>query len=160
MDTLLSLFTMTVYAAELIISPLGSNNIHIENTSTKPERSFAQLSVAPTPAVLGAEIVQTQAAVQPVLKRSAYTIAFLGDSMIDTLGPGIPHLGMLLKKQFPKTTFTLLNFGVGGENIDSGINRITHDYTYLGVSHPSLVSQKPDIVVVESFGYNPMIQVP
>jgi lysophospholipase L1-like esterase len=83
------------------------------------------------------------------------TIAVLGDSMVDTLGPGVPHLVTELKKTYPDTTFTVLNHGVGAENIDSGLRRITSSYTYLGESRPSVVSQNPDVVVVESFGYNP-----
>lgn len=94
---------------------------------------------------------------QPSLtaKRSSVTIAFLGDSMIDTLGPGFPAFKDLLTKTFPGMNATILNYGVGGTNIEYGIQRITNDYDYLGRHIPSLASQKPDIVVLESFGYNP-----
>ena len=75
--------------------------------------------------------------------------------MIDTLGPTIPNLQTKLTALFPATTFTLLNYGVGGTNIDYGIERLINSYIYLGKTIPSLLSQKPDVVVVESFGYNP-----
>lgn len=84
------------------------------------------------------------------------TIALLGDSMVDTLGPDIPNLKASLTSLYPSTEFTLLNYGVGGTNIDYGLERLTNDYTYLGKPIPSLVSVKPDLVVVESFGYNPL----
>jgi hypothetical protein len=82
------------------------------------------------------------------------TIAVLGDSMIDTLQPGLPQLDNALKQYFPGQKFRLLNYGVGGRNIEYGLFRLTNDYEYLGNKVQSLVSQNPDIVVVESFAYN------
>ena len=54
------------------------------------------------------------------------TIALLGDSMIDTLGPDLPHLKKELAKRFQKTQFTLLNYGAGATNIESGLSRLTN----------------------------------
>lgn len=85
---------------------------------------------------------------------SSLKIAILGDSMVDTLGPTLPHLKQELAKQFPNTKLTLFNYGVGASNIDYGVTRLTNDYTYLGEPKPALLSQKPDVVVVESFAYN------
>lgn len=88
-------------------------------------------------------------------KKPHYTIVFLGDSMTDTLGEDLQLVRDELRRVYPGTTFTLLNYGVGGENIVSGIARVTADTQYLGHTRPSLVSQKPDVVVIESFAYNP-----
>lgn len=88
------------------------------------------------------------------LKNSTYTIAVLGDSMVDTLGPGVPHLANELRIRFPGVKFTVLNYGVGASNIEHGIERLTNSYTYLNEAKTSLLSQNPDIVVVESFAYN------
>lgn len=85
---------------------------------------------------------------------SHLTIAILGDSMVDTLGPDLPHLANLLKQQFPKITFTLLNYGAAATDIEYGLTRLTNDYSYLGRSVPALLTQNPDIVVIESFAYN------
>jgi hypothetical protein len=75
--------------------------------------------------------------------------------MIDTLGPNAPHLRDTLGKIYRQTEFHILNYGVGATNIDYGLERMTHEYTYLGTPFPPLVSTRPDILVVESFGYNP-----
>ncbi len=88
-------------------------------------------------------------------KKSAMTISLVGDSMIDTLGPEASGLANKLRATYPTTTFTIINHGVGAENIDSGLHRLTNGYTYLGVPRPSVISQKPDVIIVESFGYNP-----
>lgn len=88
-------------------------------------------------------------------KKSAMTISIVGDSMVDTLGPEVGGLGNKLLVTYPKTTFTILNHGVGAENIDSGLTRLTNGYTYLGIPRPSVIAQKPDVIIIESFGYNP-----
>ena len=83
------------------------------------------------------------------------TISIVGDSMIDTLGPDAAGLANKLRATYPSTIFTIINHGVGAENIDSGLSRLTNSYTYLGASRPSVISQKPDVIIIESFGYNP-----
>jgi hypothetical protein len=170
MEFILSLFVSVVMAAEGILSPLA-DDFHIKPiplpTVAQPRVSFgslvaptAMLTPSPAPAVLGTTIVATpsatpspQATYRARLKH--YAVAVIGDSMVDTLGPDIPHLKRKLTTLFPGTTFTMLNYGVGATNIDLGLTRITNSYTYLGQNIPSLVSQSPDIVVIESFGYNP-----
>ncbi len=163
---LASLFAMTVFAAEVILSPLPDDGI----VSTLPQRapavSFGQLTASGGSQVLGAAVDEPAALQQPEKpadpglphRKNLYTIAVLGDSMVDTLGPDVPHLKASLRQRYPGVGFTLLNYGVGGKNIENGIFRLTSDYDYLDRHIPSLVSQKPDIVVVESFAYNPFIE--
>ncbi len=116
---------------------------------TKTPTPTRKITPSPTPEPADEDI-------SPVItKQKNYTIAFLGDSMIDTLGPGIPQTQDALRKHYPKTNFTLYNYGVGATNIEYGLYRITHDYTYLGTGIPALVSRNPDVVIIESFGYNP-----
>lgn len=89
----------------------------------------------------------------PVIKTS-FTIALLGDSMTDTLGRSLPQLRSLLQNAYPHFTFSLLNYGQGATDLESGLNRLTNSTDYLGTSYPPLLSYKPDILVVESFAYN------
>jgi len=76
--------------------------------------------------------------------------------MIDTLGPVGSKLAQKLNTIYPNATFSVINHGVGAENIDSGLRRLTNDYVYLGLGGNAVVSEHPDIVVIESFGYNPL----
>jgi len=176
MEFFLSLFITTVYAAESFLSPVPDDvlrafhmgKITSVQTIQRPIRSFGDISVpvqTPTPEIV--EITR-EPTPPPIIgpsptpipetrsaKKSAVTIALLGDSMMDTMGPDAPALKSLLSKTYPGTQFTIKNYGVGGTNIEYGITRITNGYTYLGNAIPSLASQKPDIVIVESFGYNP-----
>lgn len=150
--SLLSLFAFSIYAAGTVISPIP-DDVPL-TPAPKPEVSFGQIAD-----VLGQTAIATPTPTPsptPITtKKQAYTIALLGDSMIDTLGPGIPALQTLLKNMYPHANFTLLNYGDGGTNIDYGIERITNNYTYLGNQIPSLASVRPDVVVIESFAYNP-----
>ena len=123
----------------------------------KPRIEFAEL-ISP-PQVLGAETENPEAALDSENEaspsgKSHYTVAVLGDSMVDTLGPDLPHMVKALKERFPLVTFTLLNYGAGATNIESGLSRLTNDYDYLGVHKPAVLSQNPDIIVIESFAYN------
>jgi len=82
------------------------------------------------------------------------TIAVLGDSMIDTLKPNIPQLVIALKKHYPDQFFNILNYGYGASNIEFGLFRLTNNHQYLGKNIPSLISQNPDLIIIESFAYN------
>lgn len=178
MNWILSVVMSVVFAAETVVSPLPPGYIRQQMDQPKPETSFNTLAKPVTIGqVLGAttdgepeiEVVakspsswkqktdesSDEAPARRPSSKSHATIAVLGDSMVDTLGPGVPALADRLKRIYPGTQFTILNYGVGATNIDYGIERITNSYSYLGNGVPSLVSQKPDIVVVESFGYNP-----
>ncbi|MBI4990678.1 SGNH/GDSL hydrolase family protein [Candidatus Gottesmanbacteria bacterium] len=86
--------------------------------------------------------------------RTTYTIAVLGDSMVDTLGKDLPQLRQLLSESFPNYTFALLNYGQGATDLESGLYRLTNTTNYLGQTFTPLLSFKPDILVVESFAYN------
>lgn len=90
------------------------------------------------------------------LKSEIYTttIAVLGDSMIDTLGLDIPQLQTAISKYFPQKKVKILNYGVGASNIEYALYRLTNNYEYLGKKYDSLISQNPDIIIIESFAYN------
>jgi lysophospholipase L1-like esterase len=153
-----SLMAFSAYAAASVISPITRDSVMTTLSPTKPNISFGQIVpvlLTPTPQVLGNTSETTPGPTPILFKKQSYTIALLGDSMIDTLGTGVPALQTVLKTMYPRTPFTLLNYGTGGTNIDYGIERITNSYTYLGNTIPSLVSRHPDIVVIESFAYNP-----
>ncbi len=83
------------------------------------------------------------------------TIALLGDSMIDTLGPDFPKLRDSLLRYYPKDfNFNILNYGKGSDTVEGGLKRLVEDYEYKTATFPSLISLAPDIIIVESFAYN------
>jgi hypothetical protein len=84
-----------------------------------------------------------------------YTMVLLGDSMIDTLGTNAPELKGALTSLYPDIVWNIINYGVGATTIDYGIERITNSYFYRGKTFPALVTLNPDLIIAESFAYNP-----
>ena len=133
MQFLLTLFAATVMAAETVLSPLADDAL--TQPVQTPTVTFGQLttSFAPQGDVLGAT-TETQPSPTPTptptprpTRKKSFTIALLGDSMIDTLGPDVPALKSKLSSLYPGVAFQLLNYGVGATNIDYGLERLTND---------------------------------
>lgn len=152
----LSFLATTVFAAETILSPLTVDRIPYYTTIPTPIVSFGDLLPQPSQVLGGSDISPQPEIRTPVrLQKKNYTIVLLGDSMVDTLGPEFPELSSELSSRFSDASFTILNYGAGGTNIDYGIERLTNDHEYLGEQRPALITRLPDIVVIESFAYNP-----
>ena len=91
----------------------------------------------------------------PQPKKKDYSIAIIGDSMVDTMGERLEYLEKELKSRYPQTNFTLYNYGIGSETVEMGINRLDKEFKYQDRKYVSLTSLKPDILIVASFAYNP-----
>lgn len=156
--SLFSLFTTIVYAAEMIISPIPDELMfsYVPPATSAPTVSFASLyDIAMRESVVLGVATPAASVTMKTTRKSSYTIAIVGDSMVDTLGPDGGGLDKKLQEMYPGATFTIINHGVGAENIDSGLRRLTSGYSYLGSGRNSVISERPDIIVIESFGYNP-----
>ncbi len=104
---------------------------------------------------LRSAILGTQDEVSPTATISGtFTIAFLGDSMIDVLGPEVSIFKIEIGKVYPKARFIVHNGGAASTDMEWGLTRLTNEYSYLGTKRPSILSTNPDILVVESFAYN------
>ncbi len=91
---------------------------------------------------------------RPISTKS-YTIAIIGDSMVDTMGEVLGYLDLSLKTKYPDTKFLLYNYGTGAQNVEAGLNRFGSHFNYQSRDYPSLPELKPDILIVGSFAYNP-----
>jgi len=89
-----------------------------------------------------------------IFKKKSYTISLLGDSMIETCGEGCPYLYDSLHLLYPNVGFKIYNNGLPSTDIARGYSRLTSEYEFNGVQKPVLLNE-PDIIVVESFAYNP-----
>ncbi|PIU02216.1 hypothetical protein COT66_01390 [Candidatus Shapirobacteria bacterium CG09_land_8_20_14_0_10_49_15] len=101
-----------------------------------------QASAKPSPALQPMILPEAE---EPVAEAAHhhYTVAVLGDSMINVMGENLPSLTQALNTFYHQAEFSLLNYGVGATTIEQSLARI-----------PSLIAQNPDIVVIESFAYN------
>lgn len=110
----------------------------------KPYPLTPSLTVSPEPKPDGA-----------FTAKKLYTVAIIGDSMVDTMGEVLEYLDSELKTKYPKTKFLLYNYGTGAQNIEMGLARFGSHFKYQTRDYQSLTELKPDILIVASFSYNP-----
>jgi hypothetical protein len=133
---------------------IEQTTVNIKQTTDNNNPAIDDINISPAPAFNLQPTINIGEIDQNPLKKDSYIIAFLGDSMTDTLGPGMPQINNLLKQNFPDLKFTVINYGQGSTDLESGMSRLTNTSTYLGKSYAPLLSFKPDIIIVESFAYN------
>lgn len=90
-------------------------------------------------------------------KKASYTIAFFGDSMVDTMGEKLEILQKEFYRSYPKTRLKLYNYGIGGQNIETGVARFESDFSNKERVYPPITAIKPDIIVLGTFAYNPFV---
>lgn len=124
------------------------------NSYTPPISNISIIETTPTPSSQVLGIKTTNPLVMPPIGGNGQIIdlALLGDSMVDTLNQDLCQKSF--QKYFPTTKFNLLDYGYGSTNIESAIKRLNESTTYLGKDNPSILSQNPDIILIESFAYN------
>jgi len=91
------------------------------------------------------------------LSQESYTIAAIGDSMVETMGGNLEYLGKALKNKYPDTGFAFYNYGLGAENVSEGLARFDKSYSYLSRNFPPLHELSPDVIIVGSYAYNPLV---
>lgn len=145
--------------------------VHYQTKKTKAEIKqpviasvrgvHTQVNLAPTLAPTLAPVASyvpspTQQPQPPPLPKNTYSIAIIGDSMVDTMGERLEYLEHALKQAYPTTQFNLYNYGKGSENVIEGLARIDTAFTYKDRSYPALSVVKPDLIIVGSYAYNPL----
>lgn len=88
-------------------------------------------------------------------KKSSYSIAIFGDSMVDTMGEELEYLQKVLTFKYPRTEFNLYNYGIGGQNVEQGLARFESSFVNRKRQYPPLPALSPDILILGSFAYNP-----
>ncbi len=87
------------------------------------------------------------------------TIVFVGDSMTEYLG-NFDELRDYLKKYYPNKKFSLLNYGFSSTSILSVQDRLEKDSSHLGRTFQAISSIPFDLIIIESFGHNPLSDHP
>jgi len=82
----------------------------------------------------------------------SYKTVLVGDSMVEALGPNANLLRLHLIEHYP----THYNYGFGATNIKTLPERLTKNTSYNGQNFPSILSQGYDLIIIESFSYNPL----
>lgn len=80
--------------------------------------------------------------------------------MTERLGENATELKDYLKSHYPSKTINILNYGFGSTNIESVPDRLQKDTERLGKTYPAILSQQFDVIIIESFGNNPLSHYP
>lgn len=113
------------------------------------ERTFAQ------------PIYQIKKIIKPqtIKPKDSYTIVFLGDSMTDYLGSA-DDLKENLKTYYPKKQINIQNYSVGSTNILTLPERLQNLTNYNGRISQPILNENFDLILIESFGHNPLSEYP
>ncbi len=112
-------------------------------------------SVEPTPTQSVDEDVTVPSPTPQKLSKDSYTIAIVGDSMVDTMGDKLEYLEDALKSRYPDTQFHLYNYGKGSENVEEALDRVNTEFSYKTRHFPILYKVHPDVIIIGSYAYNP-----
>lgn len=97
----------------------------------------------------------------PVIpSKRSYLTLLVGDSMTEALGVNANQLRLDLISLYPNNEFVNYNYGFGSTNILSLPQRLNTTTTYLGSTYPPILTQGFDLIIIESFAYNPLSQFP
>lgn len=87
-----------------------------------------------------------------------YVIAFLGDSMTHALGPHGGKFTEYIQAKYPDKGFVVSNYSSPTTSVLSISERLTKPTTVWGETFPPLLEWDFHILILESFGYNPLSQ--
>lgn len=96
---------------------------------------------------------------QIIQPKDSYTIVLVGDSMTDYLGSGV-ELKKYLKGYYPDKQIEVKNFSVGSTNILTLPERLQNLTNYNGKISEPILNTDFDLIIIESFGHNPLSQYP
>jgi lysophospholipase L1-like esterase len=94
----------------------------------------------------------------PVPKRNLTKIVLLGDSMTERLG-NLDILQRYMNVYYPGRQFLYLNYGYGSTNVLSAQERLDQT-TWHGRVFQPILNIDFDVILIESFGNNPLSQYP
>lgn len=129
----------------------GAYYLKVKNTPQKPV-------VTPVKVELPKNPFPYQRPTLP-LKR-AYITFLVGDSIVGALGENADLLRKDLIVNYPGHEFVNYNYGFGSTNILTVPDRLNKEATYLGKTFPAINGQSFDLIIFESFAYNPLSELP
>lgn len=97
----------------------------------------------------------------PVIpNKRSYLTMIVGDSMVHALGVNANELRLSLIKLYPTHEFVNYNYGFPSTNILTLPERLHTETTSLGTKFPPILNGGFDLIIIESFAYNPLSQFP
>lgn len=143
-------FILFIVVGVVLFITLNKKEIR-ESTHTLEET--VRQKIAPTPTSFLSYTVPT------IESKDTATILFVGDSMTLALGPHPYKLSLLLNEKYNKK-FAIDNYSVGSVSILSLEELLTEKTQINGLTEKPAMERDFDILIIESFGHNPLSQFP
>lgn len=97
----------------------------------------------------------------PVIpKNQSYRIVIVGDSIVASLGLNANVLRLQLKDLYPDSEFVTYNYGYPATNVLTLPDRLTKQTNSGTADNPPILKQGFELIIIESFGYNPLSELP
>ena len=97
----------------------------------------------------------------PVIpKNRSYRMIIVGDSIVNSLGLNANVLREDLIGYYPDSEFVTYNYGYPSTNVLSLYQRLTEKTTNNGTENQAILKQGFELIIIESFGNNPLSQFP
>lgn len=93
-------------------------------------------------------------------KKDSYTIFLVGDSMTEALGPHPFQLSRRLNDEYSEKSFIVDNYSMGSTNIFALPTLLITGKQMQNTKEPPVLDRPVDILVIESFGNNPLSDLP
>lgn len=136
--------------AMLFVGAVGLRRPPVPSSPTPSSEDTETRAPEPT------EIPFTVYQVPKLPKKTAYTVVFLGDSMTAALGPFADRLRETLKPKYPQVDLIIENQSAPASNIESIQDRLLTKTSQSNVIYEPILDKPFDIIIIESFGYNPL----
>lgn len=92
---------------------------------------------------------------QTIPPKDKYSIVLVGDSMTDYLGSGV-EIKKHLKEYYPQKQIDIHNFSVGSTNVLTLPKRLQDLTNFNGKISEPILNTNFDLIIIESFGHNPL----
>jgi lysophospholipase L1-like esterase len=94
-------------------------------------------------------------------KNGSYRIFIVGDSVVAALGSNANTLRLNLINYYPDSEFVTYNYGYPATNVLDLYKRLTENSKEAnGTENPAILTQVYELIIIESFGYNPLSEYP
>lgn len=94
-------------------------------------------------------------------KNQSYRIVIVGDSIVASLGSNANTLREKLIEYYPENEFVTYNYGYSSTNIESLPKRLQEETeNNEGEKNVAILKQGFELIIIESFGYNPLSELP
>jgi lysophospholipase L1-like esterase len=95
-----------------------------------------------------------------ISKNRSYRIVIVGDSIVATLGLNANTLREDLIKLYPDSEFVTYNYGYPSTSVLGLYERLTETTNNKGTENVAALKQGFELIIIESFGYNPLSEYP